>query len=595
MSNPSLAPAANQPSRRRLAPALAIAAITAMVAVMTGIVGPARADSPPARVTQSLSFTSGDGTVLHATVSGSGQLTPRPVIVEDSPYAPDVSALNWVGPSYNTVELQWRGTGLSGGSLDATGPLDQGDLSAFLGWACSQPWSNGTIGLYGFSASAIVVYNAMHLPLPCVKATSLMAGTVDLYRDLLYMGGIANLVPAAAVAAGIGAPALADGPTRAFQEPATIPAAVLGFVTTPAAVLSNQTEDAYWQERTFQGDRDQIPILADTSFYDVEPRGPFLAYEATRQFGSHLLVFGAHDGFPAGTPGPFPQYANWFDHYLLGQPLSVANQPAVSAYLSNGSREQFLADNVTHLTGTAWPLPGTQWTPLYLSSARSGSASSLNDGSLSLNPQSTKSSQLYPFVPSEATETDLHTIGVVASDGLDQAATLLPALTDMELAEPTALTYTTPPLQNAISAVGPGSLDVFASSLTPVTDLYAVIADVGPDGTAHPVATGELRTAYPNIVTSRSTVDSSGNVVDPYNDFSAQSPAFPLATREYHMEIPPIGNQFGPGHRIRLYVLGTPFDQLPSLPGVNSVTVGGITGSRLLLPTAGPAPAFSSP
>ena len=57
----------------------------------------------------------------------------------------------------------------------------------------------------------------------------------------------------------------------------------------------------------------------------------------------------------------------------------------------------------------------------------------------------------------------------------------------MDLAEPTSLTYTTAPLKEDVNAVGPAGLDVFASSTAPETDLYAVVADVWPDGTAHPV------------------------------------------------------------------------------------------------------------
>jgi uncharacterized protein len=555
---------------------------------------PAPAATPPAMTSQSLSFTAPDGTILHATIGASGALTKRPLIVEDSPYAPDVSSLSWVGPAYNYIELQWRGTGLSGGSLDTTGAADQSDLSAFLGWACVQPWSNGSIGLYGFSASAIVVYNAMHLPLPCVKTASMMAGTVDLYRNLLSIGGIPNSLPGAVVEATIGFDTLANGLTRLQQEPGTIPDATLGYLEAPLQVLTNQTEDAFWQQRTFQGDRDRIPVLADTSFYDVEEGGPFLAFNDTRQYGSHLLVCGAHDGFPAGTPGPFPQYQNWFDHYLLGRPLSAANRPRVNLCLSNGSREQFLADNLTRITGPSWPLPGTQWTRMYLSSAKSGSASSLNDGTLSLEPQSSKTTQSYPFIPSDMTETDVHTTGVIASDGLDQAARLFPFLTNLQLAGPTSLTYTTPPLRQAINAVGPASLDVSVSSTAPVTDLYAVVADVAPDGTAYPVATGQLRTSYPNIVKPSSLVDSEGDIVDPYSDFSAQDPATPGTSREYHVEILPIGNHFAAGHRIRLYVVGTPFDQLPSAPGLNTVSLGGVTASRLLFPTDGGVPTFSN-
>jgi hypothetical protein len=552
----------------------------------------AQGAAPPVAVSQSLSFTASDGTVLHATIGGYGALIKRPLIVEDSPYAPAISSLDWVGPAYNFIELQWRGTGLSEGSLDTTGTQDQTDLSAFLGWACTQPWSNGNIGLYGFSASAIVAYNAMHLPLPCVRSASLMAGTVDLYRDLLDIGGIPNLLPGAYVEAAVGGETLVSGLTRLRTAPSSIPSAALGYVISPLQVLANQTEDAFWQERTFKGDLDRIPILADTSFYDVEPRGPFLAFNATKEYGSHLLVCGAHDGFPAGTPGPFPQYQNWFNHYLLGQPLSAANQPTVSLCLSNGSREQFLADNLTRLTGTSWPLPDTQWTALYLNSTKSGSVRSLNDGSLSLQPQADSAKQIYPFIPSEATETDVHTMGVIGQDGLDQAATAVPSLTDLALSGPTSLTYTTPPLQNAINAVGPASLDVSVSSTEATTDLYVVVADVWPDGTAYPVATGSLRTSYPDVIRPLSLVDQGGDIVDPYSNFSLSEPAKPGTTREYHVEILPMGNHFAAGHRIRVYLVGTPLDQLGAVPGVNALSIGGVAASRLLLPTDGSAVSF---
>ena len=452
-------------------------------------------------------------------MAGSGSLAPRPLIVEDSPYAPAAGSLSWAGTQFNLVELQWRGTGLSGGSLDTTGPQDQADLSQFLGWACTQPWSNGSIGLYGFSASAIVVYNAMHLALPCVKAAALMAGTTDLYRDLLNIGGIPNIAAGIFVEAAIGGETLLDGLTRLEDEPSTIPAAALGYVSSGVDVLSNPTEDAFWQQRTFQGDLDQIPILADTSFYDVEPDGPFAAFNATKQYGSHLLVYGAHDGFPAGLPGPFPQYENWFAHYLLGQSLSADNQPVVSVYLSNGSRAQFLAGNVNHLTGTTWPLAGTNWTDLYLSGAHDASVLSLNSSSLSPQPAA-PGSQLYPFLPSEVTETDLHNTALVDSE-LDELGQALPALNDMALSDLTSLTYTSPALTQPYTMVGPGALDVQVSSSEPVTDIYVVVADVTPGGTAYPVATGALRTSFPDVDPSCSLTDTAGEVVDPCNDYAA--------------------------------------------------------------------------
>ena len=569
---------------RRYAGSLWAAGLLACLLVgATGSAPVQRAASTEPFTEQSLSFTADDGVILHATLGWFGALAARPLVVEDSPYAPDVSTLEWSGDAFNYVELQWRGTGLSGGSLDSTGTRDQQDLSEFLGWACTAPWSAGSIGLYGFSASAIVVYNSMHLGLPCVKAAALMSGTVDLYRDLLDIGGVPSPAVGFAVEGMILAPWMEDLVGRATGEPSTIPASVSGFVSAPAGVAANPTEDAFWNERTYQGDPGGIPVLADDGFYDVEERGAAQGYLATKVDGSHLLFMGAHDGFAAGTPGPFPHYTAWFDHYLLGQPDS---DPVVSLELSNGSRQQFLAGNVTSLTGTDWPLPGTSWTDLYLSHAASGSVRSINDGTLALAPDATPATQPYPFLPSLPSETDVHTSATIAGDGLDQAAAYFPQLTDMDLSGPTSLTYTTPVLERPVDAVGPVGLDLFASSTAPFTDLVAVVADVWPDGTAYPVATGWLRTTYPHYDPSKS-FDVGSDVVDPYTDFSTLDPALPGVSPEYHVEVLPIGNHFAAGHRIRLYVLGTPADMQAPPAGVNILSTGGMTLSRLVFPTYG--------
>lgn len=570
----------------------ALGACLAVAAALLVSVGGAPRSRAAATETRDVFFTASDGVKLHATIGGVAPLAPRPVIIEDSPYAPGVSMP--FGPEYNYVQLQWRGTGRSGGTWNTTGGRDQLDYSEFVGWACGQPWSNGRLGLYGFSASAIAVYNSLHLPMPCVKAAALMAGTVDLYRDLLYIGGIQAAVPGLYVYGAVFAPWLANLPTRLGEQPDSLPDSVAGYGTVTADVATHQTEDAYWGDRTFKGDRDGIPILADTSFYDVEPRGPFLAWEATRQFGSHLLVMGAHDGFPAGTGGPFPEYGRWFDHYVRGVDNGIDREPPVSVYLSNGSREQLLNGSFTHFTSDAWPLTGTAWTRLFLASTPSGSAQALFDGSLSTAPQSAPATQPYPFVPANSFETDPHTTSAIAgATGLDRAATYFPWLTNMSLTEPTSVTFTTPPLTSAIDAVGPASVDLFASSTVGETDLVVVLADVWPDGTSHAVATGQLRTSFPNLDRARSRIDPvTGDIVQPYTDFSAKTPAAPGELREYHVEMLPLGNHFGAGHRLRLYVVGTPDHSQPAAPGVNTLAFGGVTPSRLVLPTVGAPPTF---
>ena len=126
--------------------------------------------------------------------------------------------------------MQIRGTGDSDGRFDALGPRTQADVVEVLRWACRQSWSNGILALNGFSASAITIYNSLHLNLPCVKAAVLKSGTFDLYRDLLVPGGISNAVPGLGVLALIGAPATIQGADRLQRNPASSLDVLAGLV-----------------------------------------------------------------------------------------------------------------------------------------------------------------------------------------------------------------------------------------------------------------------------------------------------------------------------------------------------------------------------
>lgn len=180
--------------------------------------------------------------------------------------------------------------------------------------------------------------------------------------------------------------------------------------------------------------------------------------------------------------------------------------------------------------------------------------------------------------------TDVPNAGIVGPLGLNQLARVLPAITETDLAEPLALTYTTPPLTAAVTAVGPGAVELRLSSTAPETALWVVIADVWPDRTSHPVATGRLLSAYPNVDRSRSLVDGQDAIVQPYGEYGAKTDAPPGVERTYHVELWPIGNRFEAGHRIRLLIVGASGASMPSAPAVNTVRLGGAYASRLLLP-----------
>src|SRR3954453_6969619 len=181
-----------------------------------------------ARTSQDIRFTASDGVSLQTTVTGEAPLLPRPTIVEFSPYGDDSGSFT-PSADYNFLLVQIRGTGDSDGRFDALGDRTQADVAEVLQWACHQPWSDGNLALNGFSASAIMVYHSLHLALPCVRAAVLKSGTFELYRDLLWPGGIQNLAVGLGVLGLISGPAIEQGPPRLQRDPAWSAAVAAGL------------------------------------------------------------------------------------------------------------------------------------------------------------------------------------------------------------------------------------------------------------------------------------------------------------------------------------------------------------------------------
>jgi predicted acyl esterase len=528
-------------------------------------------------------FTTSDGVELQTTLTGAAPLAPRPVVVEFSPYGRDSGTLD-PGPAYNSLLVQIRGTGDSDGRFDALGPRTQADVAEVLHWACEQPWSDGRLALNGFSASAITIYNSLHRRLPCVRAAVMKSGTYELYRDLLWPGGVSNFIPGAGVLALIGAPAAIQGLDRLARDPGSGAEVLAGMLEAGlnGGVL-HPTLDRWWRQRGFRGDANHLPILMIDGFYDVESRGAFEAYRRLRDDGAHLYVIGAHDGAPAGTDAGVGESRAWLDHYVRGIDNGVTAHPRVQLWLADGDREDLLNGRFARVDGGDWPFPGTRWRSLALDASPSGTANSLNDGSLVLGEPAAGATQSYPAVSSAPSSSDPYNTAIVGGLGPNQLAALYPPSTEMGAAEPFGLSYTTAPFASDVLAAGPASLELRFATTAPQTAIWAVLSDVWADGSAHPVAAGRLLTDYPRVIGRKSLRDR-GRIVQPYGDYTRPDPATPAEARRYRVELWPIGNRFEAGHRLRLDLVGASAASKPGAPGVNTVTVGPGSGSRLLFP-----------
>ena len=102
------------------------------------------------------------------------------------------------------------------------------------------------------------------------------------------------------------------------------------------------------------------------------------------------------------------------------------------------------------------------------------------------------------------------------------------------------LVYTTPPLEEDLTVIGPVRVELWATSSAPDTDFTAKLVDVYPDGTAYNIQASILRARYRDGFTKKVWMEE-GGVYQIQVDMDATS------------------NYFAPGHRIRLQVSSSDF------------------------------------
>ena len=227
----------------------------------------------------------------------------------------------------------------------------------------------------------------------------------------------------------------------------------------------------------------------------VARRVPGLPGSCARD-GAHLVVIGAHDGAPRARTAGCRDMEAWFDHHVRGTP--------------NGDREAAARAAAGWPTATARttgrPLralrraatgrcPGTRWAPLKLDPARSGTARSINDGTLTLGPTSgrgpspTRRCRRCPLNTDPSNDGDHRRLRrqrpdhrAAGADRHDAGRAARPLLHHAA-----ALARRAP--------AGPAASSCRCPRPPPADGIWAVLSDVSPDGTPHPVAAGRLHLA----------------------------------------------------------------------------------------------------
>lgn len=418
------------------------------------------------------------------------------------------------------------------------------DSYDLIEWIAQQPWCDGNVGMIGISGFGAEQFNVAKQRPPHLKAIFPFDprgsyGKLGSFREE-YPGGVLHLFRYLishniVMHQNKGRPgSLPPDKEKLWQEAMRNPDYKMYPHIYNVLTMKGQHMPQIFDLLIDPFDREETVTQAEADYDKVDVP----AYTGSGWYGysykTHLN--GAQSWFgnikspkklllcgPAHVERPFHAFHHeilrWYDHWLKGMDTGVMSDPPVKFWVM-GANEWRYADD--------WPLPETQWTPLYLKSW----------GRL----------QSQEFVRSSA--------------GEDQAPDAFVQMPLTQTVEVQKLRYMTEPLPHDVLIAGPAVLNLFAAIDQDDTNWIVSLKDVGPDPSVQTAKEGErsVPVGLPEREVSRGWLKASHRAVDPKRSKpgrpwhpltrAAQKPVTPGEVNEYAIEILSSANLFKAGHRI---------------------------------------------
>lgn len=531
---------------------------------------------PPPASGQSVPLTTvmiptSDGIELAAQVIVPEEGKTFPVLLNMTPYGPGTYFSTYTDEGYVHVNVDIRGTGGSEGKLCLFCEREQQDVYDVVEWVADQEWSNGKVGMYGGSYQGITPLMGASKQPPHLKAIVPAVVLADAYRDIVWHNGIFNtnfVAQWTALQFGLGATG-----TSPTSDVASRPQQRLA-----AEARLVPWDGAFYRERSVYTKFDDIkvPTLLQGGWFDGFSRGTIddfvgIASKHKRLVMSPCTHKGCGAPFDPGSeyaddataPGLDDPVLAWMDHFLKGKDNGVEDGPRVQ-YYDLGLRKWLKA-------GT-WPPRDAHLKKYFLSGDASGSATSLNDGSLVAEvPTTDDVEDRYVYDPTVGATETFSKYGTVAAS---------PHLRlDNRPDQARSLTYTTPVAGKPVSLAGPMELHFWGITTASDADWIVKVTDVAPDGSASLLTSGYVRASHRAWDRKRS------RPARPWlgNDEAAPVPAgMPL---EYRVDIWDIAHTILEGHRLRITISSSDMPNHEPLtePAINAVLHSPDYPSRLLI------------
>lgn len=495
----------------------------------------------------------------------------------DEPYAGEGSRVlsKQFYEDYVTIHASVRGTGCSGGEFDLFSWRSALDGYEIIEWIDDQPWSDGKIGVYGHSYGGITGFMVTATRPPSLDATSVSGLIDDLYRGIVYPGGVSNY----------GFPLVWTGGVRnvydfgggfllGFDEGGaegcarSVPGKSRTVLNDPIVQGLSDTDNTWFQARSLinYAERIEVPIHISGAYQDEQtgPRGPYhLFEEVTTAPVRRLLMTNGDHGTQQDGKFLEPDRKAFLDHYLRGQGKPY-ERSSVATFLENLQGED---DVPAVLNSRTFPLEATKWTDLYLGA----------DGRLQESPA--KQGGEYAYLSGSPRQSAWS-----YQAGHNAGA---PFTTEEG---PDGLTFRSDKFKTPTALIGPATATLFMSSTAPDTEMFVQIIDEAPDGSRYYLQRGLLKASHRAIMRGLSDKLGNGTIYRPHRPHTNPTNIEPGKVYKYLVEIFPFGHVFRPGHQLIVKITTPPildsyYAYVPKrVPGVNTVLHGGKTPSSLMLP-----------
>ncbi len=471
---------------------------------------------------------------------------------------------------YVTVHASVRGTGCSGGEFDLFSWRSALDGRELVEWVAHQKWSNGDVGIYGHSYGGITGFMVAATRPPHLRAVSVSGLIDDLYRGIVYPGGVSNygfpllwtgvVRPVYDVGGGT-FDGIDDGDPRCAQNLITRGRTILND---PFLQGLQDTDNTWWQVRSLitYAERIDVPIHITGAYQDEQtgPRGPYHLFEAVGGPKRLLMSNGDH-GTQTGPEEIWKDRRSWLDFWARGAGHRYPHS-SVKTLLELTDK----GSNGRKLSRT-FPLEDTRWTRFYLhdeaglSTKRAGKDEG-SDAYVSGSPRQSWSYQAGQTAGSQFT----------TPGGPDE------------------LEFATGKFEKATAIVGPSTASLYVSSTAPDTELFVQVIDEAPNGSRYYLQRGLLKASHRAVNEGLSDKTKSGMIYRPHRPHTNPTFIEPGRIYNYLIEVFPFGHVFRPGHRLVVKIHTPPaldsyYAYVPKRPpGVNTVFHDAKHPSHLTLP-----------